>query len=516
MSSEVGIARVRDIIEAASKNTPNEPWPQPDMRLIDDDRAPAPLPESDSLPAGWEAWIATEAEARGCPRDYVAAGLIGAASAWIGNARRIAATADWSEPAHLWFALIGAPSTGKTPALHPIIKTSEALEQDAEKAWGEALACYERDAEMARTLDEEWREKVRKAAIGQSVAPERPPGAVEPVRPPRPRILAMDTSTEKLQRLLAECPRGLLHSRDELSGWLGSFDRYGGNGVDRAFYLECWNGGTYVCDRVHHHDKPVRIEHASLAIIGGMVPDKLRDVFSGADDGLAERFIYIWPDPSPIAPLQRCDAINAAERQNKLLTAARKLRELAMGQDCYGRPAPHALRLDGDALGLFDEQRQEAMRRARTTSGLIGHWHGKNPGRTLRLALVFELLAWAVRDNGMTAPVSVTANAVARAGGYIDYAEAMLDRAIKGVGIGRADTDAQSIALHILSTQRERLNERELYQTSGFAWARDHKRRDPAFATLERDGWLRRAAVDGHGRPRSDWETNPRIWKARS
>ena len=37
-----------------------------------------------------------EAKARACPRDYVAAGLIAAASGWIGNARRIAATADWT------------------------------------------------------------------------------------------------------------------------------------------------------------------------------------------------------------------------------------------------------------------------------------------------------------------------------------------------------------------------------------------------------------------------------------
>jgi hypothetical protein len=56
------------------------------------------------------------AEAFACPRDYVAAALIGAASAWIGNARRIAATPDWTEPAHLWFALIGAPSTDTSVA----------------------------------------------------------------------------------------------------------------------------------------------------------------------------------------------------------------------------------------------------------------------------------------------------------------------------------------------------------------------------------------------------------------
>ena len=117
----------------------DESWPAPDLRLIDDDRARAPVLEDDALPAEWEAWIAGGAKARACPRDYVAAALIAAASTWIGNARRIAATADWTEPAHLWIALIGAPSAGKTPALQPTIEASRALERDAEPAWLEAL-----------------------------------------------------------------------------------------------------------------------------------------------------------------------------------------------------------------------------------------------------------------------------------------------------------------------------------------------------------------------------------------
>jgi hypothetical protein len=112
---------------------------------------------------GWESWIAAEAEAHACPRDYVAAGLIGAASAWIGNARRIAATADWTEPPHLWFVLVGAPSTGKTPAARPMIEASSMLERDAEPAWHEALARHERDAEAALAADKTWREAVHDA-----------------------------------------------------------------------------------------------------------------------------------------------------------------------------------------------------------------------------------------------------------------------------------------------------------------------------------------------------------------
>jgi hypothetical protein len=49
---------------------------------------------------------------------------------------------------------------------------------------------------------------------------------------------------------VADASRGLFAVLDELAGWLGSFDRYGGDGADRAFFLECWNGGAYVCDRV--------------------------------------------------------------------------------------------------------------------------------------------------------------------------------------------------------------------------------------------------------------------------
>src|SRR5271156_4738296 len=148
-------------------------WPQPDLRLINDDRPPAPVLNDDAVPAEWSSWIAAQAEARACPRDYVAAALIGAASAWIGNARRVTPTSDWSEPSHLWFALVGAPSTGKTPTLAPMIEASRALERDAEPVWREARKRKEGDEDP----------------------------------PPRPRVIAMDTSTDELQHMLGRNPR---------------------------------------------------------------------------------------------------------------------------------------------------------------------------------------------------------------------------------------------------------------------------------------------------------------------
>jgi len=200
----------------------------------------------------------------------------------------------------------------------------------AAEAWREALAQYERDAEAAKARDKAWSEKVRDATADGAAPPARPADAEEPAKPPRPRVIAMDTTTEELQRMLGEAPRGLLYVRDELAGWLGAFDRYNGAGADRAFFLECWNGGAYVCDRVRYHGEPIRIEHAALAIVGGMVPDRLRKVLAGADDGLTARLIYIWPAPMPIAPLADRGDIEAAQRRDTLIGAARRLRALPM------------------------------------------------------------------------------------------------------------------------------------------------------------------------------------------
>jgi Protein of unknown function (DUF3987) len=517
--SAAGAKQVRAIVDDAPEMTSDDGWVDPDMHLINDDRAPPPRLENDVLPAGWEPWIAGEAAARAGPSDYAASGLIGAASGWIGNARRIAANDDFIEPGVLWFGDVGAPSSGKTPMLRPMIEASRMLEREAEPAWREALSKHERDSEVARAIDKKWRDMMRSAANDNEGLPNRPPDADEPPRPIRPRVVTMDTSTEELQQILAESPRGLLYVRDELAGWFGSFDRYGGKGSDRAFFLECWNGDSFVCDRVRYHDAPLRIERASLAIVGGIVPERLREVLADVDDGLAARFIFIWPEPAPIGPLNNRGAADAAERRTMLHGCARRLRALEMSTDNYGRLAPRILRLAHDALVLFDEQRQEAMRRARLGSGLAAGWHGKNPGRILRLALVFEYLAWAARGDGAPEPTVVSADAVARAGGYIDYAAAMLDRVIAGLAIGPAEADAAQIARHVLSVAKSApplarlkpLNERALYQMRGFTWARGKKRRTDAFLVLQGAGWIRPRQADGHGRPAGDWEVNPRV-----
>jgi hypothetical protein len=322
-------------------------------------------------------------------------------------------------------------------------------------------------------------------------------------------MMVMDTSTEELQQILAKSPRGLLYVRDELAGWLTGFGRYGHADADRAFYLEGWNGGAYVCDRVKYHGTPVRIEHASLAIIGGMVPDRLRGALVGADDGLAERLMYVWPDPRPVSELVDLGVPGATRRRDTLLATARKLRSLPMGSDNRGKLTPRMLELDSDARHIFEDLRRDAMKRAESMSGLPGGWAGKNPGRVLRLALDFELLAWTTRDD--LEPTRVSADSVVRAGRYLAYASGMFDRVAAGLSIGRAEADAAVLARHLLVSCPAEINERQLYQTAGFPWAREAGRRASAFAVLEAAGWVRRKVAPAKGRRRGDWEVSPYI-----
>lgn len=76
-----------------------------------------------------------------------------------------------------------------------------------------------------------------------------PPEKPEP--PQAVRYVVSDTTVEALAPLLQENPRGLLLARDELAGWIGSFDRYSGGkgGADAAHWLSMHNGESILVDR---------------------------------------------------------------------------------------------------------------------------------------------------------------------------------------------------------------------------------------------------------------------------
>ena len=69
-----------------------------------------------------------------------------------------------------------------------------------------------------------------------------------------------DTTTEKLGMILfadQDLP-GVLVKRDEITGWIGSMEKYASSGrgpvADRALWLQSHDGGLYAVDRVTRPD----------------------------------------------------------------------------------------------------------------------------------------------------------------------------------------------------------------------------------------------------------------------
>ena len=180
---------------------------------------------------------------------------------------------SWRESARLWAALVGEPSTKKTPTLRQVARPLVRI-----------------DAQFARKYAAE------KAEYDKLSAEERK--QIDP--PKKKRLRIEDTTIESAQEILRDSPQGVLSLQDELSGWFGSMDKYtAGRGVrkDRGFWLQSWNGGEYVCDRVSRGT--CYVENLSVSLLGGIQPEPLREIIDETvDDELIQRLVTILLRPA--------------------------------------------------------------------------------------------------------------------------------------------------------------------------------------------------------------------------
>ncbi|MBW2595922.1 MAG: DUF3987 domain-containing protein [Deltaproteobacteria bacterium] len=112
--------------------------------------------------------------------------------------------------------------------------------------------------------------------------------------PPYARHVVNDATIEKLGEILKQNPEGVLLYRDELLGFLCSFDKQG-HETDRAFSLKLGLAmGDFTSDRIGI--STTRIEHMCVSVLGSIQPGPLtsyvRDAFhsSMGGDGLLQRF----------------------------------------------------------------------------------------------------------------------------------------------------------------------------------------------------------------------------------
>jgi hypothetical protein len=223
------------------------------------------------LPAVLADFVEAEHKSMGVDRSALAMASLSAVGAALTRETKVQVGDGWYERPILWVALVGDPSTMKSPV---IVKTTKPL--------------FKFDTDQ----DAIWR--IKKSVYDQQVAA-GVKNLAYPTKPPR--CIVQDATPEKTAEILARDPAGSLLVQDELAGWMGSFDRYGSGGSSRAFYLSAFNGGPHLKDRVgqgvRDDNAEIRIENLALSILGGIQPDRLAKLRDLTSDGLLQRFLVV-------------------------------------------------------------------------------------------------------------------------------------------------------------------------------------------------------------------------------
>jgi hypothetical protein len=230
----------------------------------------------DVLPPTLANFVDAEHRAMGADPAAIAMAALTAVAGAMNAETRLRAGEGWWEKPILWTALLGLPSTMKSPVIEKSTKPLSLINHDLDKRW--------------RTEHAKWAQIPSNKTIPS---------------PPKPaRLIINDATAEKVAEFLSRDPSGSLLVQDELAGWLGSFERYSAGQSQRAFYLTAWNGGTFLKDRVgkgkNDPDAEVRVENLALCILGGIQPDKLTKLGDLTSDGLLQRFLPVLMKPAKL------------------------------------------------------------------------------------------------------------------------------------------------------------------------------------------------------------------------
>jgi hypothetical protein len=300
-----------------------------------------PLPV-EALPEPIRTFVLQGAAALGCDPAYLALPALSVAASLIGNSRVIRLKRNWHEPAVVWSGIIGDSGTLKSPAVSAAVNPLYRLQK-------RLLKKFKTDLEQYQTDLEAYNERKRKAKKEEREFTEEPPE-----KPSLARVVTGDITVEKLAQLLEDNPKGLLVSRDELGGWLGSFTRYKGKagGSDLPNWLEMSRAGTVQVDRKTGDRPTLFITYAAVSITGGIQPGALARALTPEymEVRLGARILLAMPPKLRKRWSEVEIDLDVQEAYEKLLDA---LRDLQMDKGRDGDREPFPVRMTPEAKAAW-------------------------------------------------------------------------------------------------------------------------------------------------------------------
>lgn len=412
-----------------------------------------PVLNLDLIPATLRQFVTVKAAHMGCdPSGLAMAALVACAAAIPDQVKvKVKRHENWTESARLWTALVGTPSTGKSPIISATTGPLRKLDNDMFKAW--------------RTEVAQWTDTPKDERTTATPAAQR-------------RLVLQDTTIEAAQGVLEGSPWGVMMLQDELSGFFGAMDKYGGRGAsaDRAFWLQSWNGGTYNVNRVGRGAN--QIPNLSVCLLGGIQPEPIRKVAADAqDDGMLQRLFPIVlrrKEPGRDEPMPDVDT------HYKQVIAWLRMQGMPLG-------LPEMVIPFDDGAQQIRQQLEQQHNDLQTLDDIhpkLTSHIGKYDALYPRLCLTFHML-----EGG--GPV-ITADCAYRAGRFLH--EFLFPHAAcfySGVlGLSDQHSRLRAIAGYILAHKLDSITNRDVQRGDRTMRGIEHRDIQPLFEQLQTLGWL--------------------------
>lgn len=378
----------------------------------------------DMLPKPLYDYAINTAERLGVPIEFIAVPLVVALGSVIGTKVAIMPKRydNWDIVPNLWGAIIGKPSSKKSPSITEAMKPIDNLvskaradyelnkqEHETQKLINDSKAKIAEkelkklaDTLASQTDNDDSTDKVTDDDLRQKatfIADSKKQDESIPI--PR-RHMVGNITMEKLGEIENQNNNGVLQFRDELSGFLSSLEK-DSEQEQRAFYLSGFNGtGSEMVDRIGRGS--LFIENHCLSVMGGIQPDKLEMYLEQTmrglgNDGLMQRFqMMVYPDPLPRRK-EKDIAVNKESRDAvyELFIAADGLFEGKLAS--YGANEPNEyykrpyFRFTDDAYNVFMDWYDALQAKADDTEHEVIAQHLLKYGRLIpALALIFHLV----------------------------------------------------------------------------------------------------------------------------
>lgn len=354
----------------------------------------------DVLPDPIRGFVVEGAKSIGCDASFVALPLLSALAGAIGNTYQIATKGDWTEPAILWTVIVGDSGSAKSPAFSFAVSFMHKLQDRAFKEHQEVSAKWQEENLRYEADLNDWKKEKSKR---------RNPPPQKPEQPIARRYVVEDPTVESLAPMLRDNPRGVLLARDELSGWLGSFDRYtkgGKGGADLAHWLSMHKGESMTIDRKTGIPPTIRVLSASVSIAGGIQPGVLTRAMGREhrESGMLARFMLAMP---PRRPKKWIESSVDAGTKADVAAVFESLLGLTMAIGDKGELKPNRVTLSKEAKQSFiefvNEHGQEQYEL--DDADLRSAW-AKLEGYAARLALVIHMARWASGNESVPDPTT--------------------------------------------------------------------------------------------------------------